>query len=514
MVRNQTRIGVVMSYFNMALGSLIPMFYTPIMLGILGQSEYGLVKLASSVTSYLGLISFGIGAAIIRYLTKYRVEGDKEGEEGMFALFNVIFLIISTITLIVGFVITFFLDGIYGKSINDENQMIEMKVLVMILTCTTALSFLSSPYCSVVTAHERFVFLQTINILTTVVTPMVNLISLLMGFKSIGMVTSSLLLTIVIRIVYVIYVRKSIHLKPNYHKMPVFIIKELLVFSFWIFVSNVMSQLYNSTDTLIIGAIPALATVGVAIYNIGVTFSSMMSSFTIGIQSVLSPKVNGFVFSGANNTVLTDLLIRVGRIQCYIVSLVCSGFVVFGIEFINLWAGKGYDEAYWVAISTMIPSCIPLIENVALSVIIAQNKHRFRSLTLLFIAIINVVGTILLVNPLGIVGAALVTGGATVLGQGFIMNWYYWKKIGLEIPRFWKGTAKMFIFPTILCVVSLFVKQYVALDKWIWLLLAILIYTLIFIVFNWLFVMNNYEKDIIRGPIRKIMNKFKKQGAK
>ena len=162
----------------------------------------------------------------------------------------------------------------------------------------------------------------------------------------------------------------------------------------------------------------------------------------------------------------------------------------------------------------MIPSCIPLIQNVAINVIIAQNKHRFRSLILLLIAIINVVGTILLVNPLGIVGAALVTGGATVLGQGFIMNWYYWKNIGLEIPRFWKEIVKMFVFPTILCVLSLLVKQYVVLDKWIWLLLAILIYTLVFIIFNWFFVMNDYEKDIFRGPIRKIINKFKRQGAK
>ena len=296
--------------------------------------------------------------------------------------------------------------------------------------------------------------------------------------------------------------------------MPKFLLKEIFVFSFWVFIANIVGQLYNSTDTLIIGAIPALATIGVAIYNIGATFQSMMTSFSVGLLSVLTPKVNGMVFSGSDNSQLTDLMIRVGRLQCYIVTIVCSGFIVFGANFIKLWAGAGYEEAYWVAIATMVPSCIPLIQNVALNVIVAQNKHRFRSLTLLFIAIVNVVGTILLVNHLGIVGAALVSGLASVLGQGLIMNWYYWKKIGLEIPRFWKETAKMFIFPTILCVVSMFVKQFIDLDKWIWLLLAISIYTVVFIVFNWLFVMNDYEKDIFRGPVRKVINKFKKQGAK
>ena len=65
-----------------------------------------------------------------------------------------------------------------------------------------------------------------------------------------------------------------------------------------------------------------------------------------------------------------------------------------------------------------------------------------------------------------------------------------------------------------MCIVTLLIKQFIALDTWMWLLLAIIIYTIVFVIVNWLFVMNDYEKDIFRGPIRKIVNKFKKQGAK
>ena len=49
---NQLRIGIILNYVNLGLGNLIPIFYTPIMLSLLGQSEYGLYKLASSFTSY------------------------------------------------------------------------------------------------------------------------------------------------------------------------------------------------------------------------------------------------------------------------------------------------------------------------------------------------------------------------------------------------------------------------------------------------------------------------------
>ena len=171
-----------MSYINMALGSLIPMFYTPVMLNLLGQSEYGLFKLASTVTSYLGLISFGIGSAVVRYLVKYRAEGDKDGEERMFGLFNIIFLVISAITLVVGVVIAFNVGLIYGQSLSNE-QLFEMTILVLILTINTAISFSATPYTAVVTCHERFIFLQIINIITTVLTPIANLFVLFLGFS-------------------------------------------------------------------------------------------------------------------------------------------------------------------------------------------------------------------------------------------------------------------------------------------------------------------------------------------
>ena len=512
MAKSQLRIGAVMSYINMALGTLIPMFYTPVMLSLLGQSEYGLFKLSNTVTSYLGLISFGIGSAVVRYLVKYRAEGDKDGEERMFGLFNIIFLVIALITLIVGVVIAFNVGLIYGQSLSD-NQLFEMTILVVVLTINTAINFSATPYTAIVTCHERFIFLQIVNVFTTVLTPIVNIVVLYLGFKSIGIVASSLVLTIVVRVIYIIYVKSSIGIKPIYKNMPTYLIKELLVFSFWIFVSNVVNQLYNATDTVIIGAVPSLATIGVAIYNVGATFTNMMQSFATGINSVLTPKINTMVFTGSSNKELTDMVIRFGRLQAYIVALVCSGFITFGQSFIKLWAGKEYSEAYWVCLVTMIPICIPLIQSVALNIVIAQNRHRFRSLVYLGIAIVNVVGTILCVNRFGIIGAAMVSGIAYIIGPGFILNWYYWKKIGLEIPRFWKEIVKLFIIPVIMMVASVIVLRFVVIDRWITLLIGIIIYTVIFALTNWFTVMNDYEKDIFRCPVLKIVQKLRRKKA-
>lgn len=54
------------------------------------------------------------------------------------------------------------------------------------------------------------------------------------------------------------------------------------------------------------------------------------------------------VFTGATNEELTELAIRIGRLQGYIFALVVSGFIAFGQPFIRFYAGEGYEDAYWV----------------------------------------------------------------------------------------------------------------------------------------------------------------------
>lgn len=509
---NQLRIGVLLSYVNLGLGNLIPIFYTPIMLSLLGQSEYGLYKLASSFTSYLTLISFGLGSAITRYLIKSREQEGKEAEQRILGLFTRIFQVISIAAFVVGTALVFSIDIFYSTSLSSD-ELSRMKILVFLIVCNTALSFLMTPQVSVVTAHEKFVFLQSMNIASTCVMPIINLVVLFFGFASIGMTVSSLVVNIIIRLCYYIYMRKVLNLKADYKKPPKHLLKEILLFSFWIFLANVVNQLYNATDAVMIGAVPALATIGVAVYNVGGVFNGIVFSAAQGISSLLTPKVNKMVFNNASNEELTALAIKTGRLQCYIVSLIVCGFVAFGQPFIDWYAGSEYADAYWVAILMMIPNMIPLVQSVCLSTIIAKNKHRFRSLVYLGIAISNVVGTWFLMQIMGVVGAALMTGIALIIGQGFVMNWYYWKKIKLNIPRFWKEVSKLYMIPVIMTAIVLISAQFINFYNPYFLIAGIILYTIIYCILSWFLVMNDYEKDIFRAPVRKIFSLIRKKKA-
>ena len=504
---NQLRAGVVMTYLNIGLGSLIPIIYTPIMLRILGQAEYGLYSLANSVVGYLSLLTFGLGSTIVRYVAKYRAEGDKEGEEKVIGLFIVMYCFLALLVLLGGAVISCNVGPIFHRGLS-EAEMNKISILVQIMAFNTAISFPISVFGSIIMAHEKYIYRQAVNILSTVAVPCANIVVLYMGFGSIGLSIVSTGLQFLMLPLNAGYCFKVLKIKPRFKHLPITLIKELVGFSVFVFIGSIVDMLFWATDKVILGMLTSTAVV--AVYNIGVTFNTMMTNISTAFSGVLTPKITVMVTKSAQPEQLTELFIRVGRLQYLIIALALSGFIVFGRDFILLWAGSGYEQAYYIAIITLIPLSIPLIQNTGLSIVIAQNKHQFRSIVYLIIAIVNVISTYCVVPYLGGVGAALCSAISYIIGQGVIMNIYYYKVTRINIPLFWKNIILLSIIPIIMTIAGLFVFNYFKLNSWLTLFSAIIIYSLFYVLLMYKFSMNSYEKDIIWQPLSKIISRVRK----
>ena len=100
--RKQLKAGVILSYGNVLLHNIISIIYTPVMLRILGKSEYGLYQLVFSVVSYLGLLNFGFGSTYVRFHAKHQVENDEDGIARLNGMFMTIFLVLGLISLLAG----------------------------------------------------------------------------------------------------------------------------------------------------------------------------------------------------------------------------------------------------------------------------------------------------------------------------------------------------------------------------------------------------------------------------
>ena len=303
MQKNELKQGIILSYINLGLGTIIPFIYTPIMLRILGQAEYGLFSLASSAVSYLSLLSFGFGSTIIRYISKYRAENDKESEEKVFGFFLVLYCVLALLVLICGVVIAYNVEPIFNKGLTT-NELNKMKILVMIMTFNSALSFPISVYSSMVVAHEKYIFRKLIDMFSTVLAPIANLVALYLGYASVGMATAATIIQFVILPLNVFYCYRIINIKPIFAKLPKTLIKEMLGFSVFIFIGTLVDMLFWATDKVILGMLAG--SVAVAIYNVGSTFNSMVMNLSTSISGVFTPRVTGMVVKDASKEELNS----------------------------------------------------------------------------------------------------------------------------------------------------------------------------------------------------------------
>ena len=472
------------------------------MLDMLGQSEYGLYSLAQSAVSYLSLLSFGFGSTIIRYIAKYRAEGNKEAVEKTYGFFILLYSILSLLVLVVGVFISCNVEPIFHRGLAVAEQS-KMRTLVLIMTFNSALSFPVSVFSSMITAYERYIYRKLIDMLATVGAPAANLIALYMGYASIGMSVAATIIQFIMLPLYAGYCFKALGLRPRFSILPKPLIKELFGFSAFIFLGSLVDMLFWSTDKVILGMLSS--SVAVAIYNVGGTFNNIVMQLSTSISGVLTPKITGMVVKNASKNELTELFIRVGRLQFIVIAIIVSGFTVFGRAFINLWAGAEYADAYWITILTMFPLCVPLIQNTGLSIVVAQNKHQFRSIVYLIIAVLNVISTYLTVPTMGYIGAALCSCVSYLLGQGLIMNIYYYKVVGVNIPLFWKNILKLSIIPGCMLVLGMIISNFFEIRDWGTFFIGVLMFSCIYAVLMYVLSLNEYEKDVFRKPLIKVV---------
>ncbi|MFZ4725604.1 MAG: lipopolysaccharide biosynthesis protein [Paludibacter sp.] len=504
---NQLKAGAIMSYLLIGLGSLISIVYTPIMLRLLGQSEYGLYNLVSSVVSYLGLLSFGFGSAYIKYYSNYKAKDEFENIAKLNGMFLCIFSVMGIVSVLSGIVLVLNTENIFGTQLTP-NELSKAKILMAIMVVNIAISFPAIVFNSYVSANEKFIFQRSLQIIKVITSPFLILPVLIMGYASIGMAIATTVLNFSIEFINAFYCYKKININFSFKKFDMVLLRELFIFSSFIFMNLVVNQINWNVDRFIVGRFKG--TIAVATYSLAAQLNTYYLSFSTALSGVFIPRVNAMVSGKNDNKELSLLFAKLGRLQFILLSLIITGLIFFGLGFIQLWAGDDYHDSYGIALMLIVPVTLPLLQNLGIEIQRAKNMHKFRSWVYLFIAVANVAISIPLVKLYGGIGAAAGTAIALVIGNVFIMNWYYHKKVGLDIKLFVVEILKITPSLIIPSIAGVLMFLYLDLFNLKILVLSILIYTIIFSISMWFLGMNQYEKDLVIKPYNKIRLKLRK----
>lgn len=502
---NQLKAGVLLSYVSIFMTIIITLLYTPIMLRLLGQSEYGLYSLIGSVVGYLSILDLGLGNAIVRYTARNRALGDKAAESNLNGMFLLLYSFIGFLTVIVGAVLYFYIDTMFGATLTVE-EMERAKMMMILLIFNFAVSFPLGVFGSIMQAHERFVFVRLIAILRSIINPCIMLPLLFWGYGSVAMVVVNTILNISCLLINVVYCFRVLNTAIYFKNFDVTLLKEIAGYSFFIFLNVIVDKVYWSTGQFILGIVSG--TMMVAVYAIAMQLNNMYILFSNSVSGVLLPRITMMVANHASNEELSQMMIRIGRVQYVIMAYFLSGFVLFGQTFISLWAGSNYNDAYYILLIIIIPITIPLIQNVGITILQAKNRNAFRSIVYLLIAVLNVLASIPLAQMWGGIGCAIATGISLLIGNVVIINVYYYRWIGLNIPLFWQNIAGMSMPMMMSLVCGYGINHFIVQGSLLLLVGKIVLFSIIYICLIWLFGFNQYEKNLFLSPVKKVFIKW------
>ncbi|WP_195318721.1 lipopolysaccharide biosynthesis protein [Weissella cibaria] len=496
----ERRNGVVLSYVNIVLKNVVNIMYVPILLNFLGTAEYGLFQMSAQVIGMLSLLSFGLAGSYVRFYWLEKNKSDRDVNK-LNSVYLGMFTLIALVALIGSIVISMNGNVLFGNTYSKSDVLLAESLMV-ILGVNVAVTFISNVFESYIIVKQKFTIQQLRILLATILQPVMVIMFLKLGAGALGVAVTQTFLSIVFIIWNVIYAMKYLCMKfemPNFvHAKS--IMKEVIVFSGFLFLNQLVDIVNNNYPSIILGKINGATSV--AIFMIAIQIKNIFYQLSLSISNVFIPQVNELVMQKDNSKRLNTLMTKIGKLQLAILGYLFGGFIVIGEMFIYLWAGKEFEQAYWIVIVLVAPAIIPLSQSLGIEIQKSKNLHKFRLTIMAVMCAANAFMTINFIAKFGVIGAAIGSAIGLIIVNTLIVNVYNHKVVGLNMVTFWKKNGFMLFVPGIGAVIAHTTKLIIGSQTIQTEIVAILLYCIVTPVLMWLIAISRNEKSQILSLLR------------
>ncbi len=496
---SQRKSGVLLGYVNIIAKNLINLVYTPMLLSFVGQAEYGVYQSSYSFVFSLTVLSLGFSQAYVRFFAKERLAGSDEGVRRLNGVYLIMYIITSLMALVIGLVLASN-AGMFFSAGFTEDQKTLATVVMAIMSVAIAATLFNTVFDSYILVLEEFRFQQTCQLITALMTPFLALALLLGGAGVIGVALAQMSINIVLLAMNGFYCvqRKGMRFDIRHFDGKLF--RDIAIFSVWIFANEICNIVNQNVPNVLLGALTNAS--AVAVFAIAVQIRNVFASLSTAMSNVFRPEVNRIVVESDDNRELTGLMTRIGRYQLVVVCWVFGGFVLLGQFFIDRWAGAGFGDAYWLILAMLAANLAPMVQTVGIEIQRAKNMHRTRSIAMLISAAGNVALTVALAPSLGYWAPVVGYCASVALCNGVFMNWYYQFRVGIDMGAYWKRCLPVIAWTVIASVIAGIGIAAFPVTSWLVFLAWGLVYSALFAMAMWLFVLDGSERKAIAHALR------------
>lgn len=498
---SQAKYGALISYFSIAFYVISGFLYTPFLISKLGMSDYGIFTMSLSVIAYFTM-DFGIGSALTRFIARYLAEDNEKQVKNLVGLTLKLYLVIDFIILLALIIVYCYSDSIFTSLSAEELE--RFKVVFVITASFVVVSFPLLPLNGIFLAYERIIAVQSIEFFTKIINVCMLVTSLIVGYGLLGVVLVTSVVTISSQAIKLIYLRKKVGLGCNIRYYDKDLLQSIGSFSLWATVASIADKFFFPIIPFILAIVSN--TREIALFAIVTSIEGYVLTVARAMNGIFLPKVMKLVVYKSLGEELTDLMIKVGRVQLYIVGLLITVLIIMGKDFIVLWVGHDFSNSYLPMVIVLIPCLFHFTTSIAEELILAKNLVKYRALIYTLGSLVNVSFVFLLSGEFGALGAGIAVSLSYILAYNILAAIIYKKKLGLDVLSFYKR-CHLSILPAIICVIVLCFFMFAQITFYhpiIDFVIKTIIVCILVVTLYWTICMNKEEKNIVKSIILKI----------
>ena len=474
---SEIRTGAILNYILVALQIGIPLLLTPFIMDSLEAAEYGVYMLAGTIMVRLYMSDLG-RTTTTKFLSEYYSRDDAEGAALFLGSLVKIYAIIGLCIFSIGLAVYPWLNVIFSKFNSVELGTYSMLYLMTLFNA--ALMFPARSLMGVADAQQKFTIPGVIAVTTSAVNALGTVLLLVLGVRSIGLIALNICTGILALLFNLLYCFVGLKAKICFRGRNAAIYSGIFVFSFWMFLNQLINMLNAGTGNYIVAMTQGATLAGV--YTNGLQIYGHYYLLAGALSALFLPRVVHMVTRGSSPSEQTDAMVKLGRVQLMILGSVLSVIVFFGKEFFHLWVGhiEGADAelSFHITLCLVIPQTFALVQALGWQISQARDVLMERVLITGFNSLLFIVVSYVVCLNFGIAAQA-VWAAVSILIQLAMLNLIHYRGLGLEIGRFYRMTFRGALPAALaICAVCLLINYFIPDGAVLWLLLKIALFLL------------------------------------
>jgi O-antigen/teichoic acid export membrane protein len=409
------------SYLMMCINALVFFFLTPFLLKILGEEQYGVWVLLTTIITYFSISNFGFNTSFMVAVPSVMDNLEKRNELINTVFFTLIFM--SGVFSLVFVILDLNLQELFEVS---PDFLFSSKIAFVFIFLSFVANILYGFFDSILYINNYIFEKNVIEILKQVVLNILIFVTVYIGFGIIGMGIAQLITFVSFFLILYAYTKKKFTFNLDYRLYSSKLFTKLLNPSIHYFLITIASQIIFYSDTILISSLSGVKTV--AIYSIMYRTTDVFLRAIFKLSDVKVPMIAEILKTGQ----YLKLINYHNKLQVItLISIAPIFFILFfyGDTILSLWLGINYLFDKEILRVLSVSMVLNAIIHVSALFIITMGIHKKVSYMSTADAILNLILSVLFFNLFGLIGIPLGTLVSCLLTTFWYVLYTFYREI-------------------------------------------------------------------------------------